>query len=219
VRRGARWPLGLGAALAVIAACGARAEVRPIFLGGCSGDCGSIGNDNANSAQSEADVKITMSLSGGDRNDPHAFIFDPEAVPAVLASGLPSALTPPVAEVSVLHGSSPFVDFEYVLRHPNQMGGAEIARALFLSVPALVGEVTLGDILSDGNDYFATQNWAASSSRFPIGLGERIASHGPSKDALFSAVDSEAAPAPAKASHPTFSSIASSFDSSFDSSQ
>ncbi len=216
MRRDARRLLGVGVALAMMAAGGARAEVRPIHLGGCSGGCESNVMADAAAAQ---DVKVTLSLSGGGQNggaeDPisGALVFDPEAVPTVLASGLPSALTPEAAQASGLRGGSPDVDFEYVLKHPDQIGGPEdIARALFLSVPSLVGELTFGGFLADGNAYFATQNAVFFSGRLPIGSREVIASHGASRVARFSTGDSDEAPA--KAAHSPLSSIASSFESS-----
>jgi hypothetical protein len=211
VRRGARRALGIGAALVVLAASGARAEVRPI----CSSGCVSVTLDNADSEQDGADATLSMTLIGGGRTrgdgNPELppLLFDREAVPTVLASGLASALTPSRG----LASTSPYVDFERLLKHPNQIDApAEIARALFLSVPSLVGELTFGDILSDGAAYFASQNPATSSGRLPIGPGDVVASHGPSKDTRFSTGDSEATPA--KAAHSTFSWIASSFDSS-----
>ena len=162
MRRGARRALFVGAALVVMAPSGLRAEVRPINLDGCSGGCGSNAMDDADSAQDGAEAKITMSPIGAGRSR-DALLFDPDAVPTVLASGFPSALTPNGGNDAGAHNDSAFVDFEYVFTHPDEVGDP----TLFSSVASLTGERTLGDVLLDGNAYFAAQSEALSSGSSP----------------------------------------------------
>jgi hypothetical protein len=86
VRRGARWALGVGAALIVTAAvCGARADVRFFDLDGCSGSCVPVAIGEQAVAEDDAGAS-TLSRFGGDADDPNsALIFDRKAVPAALS--------------------------------------------------------------------------------------------------------------------------------------
>jgi len=162
MRRGARRALFVGAALVVMAPSGLRAEVRPINLDGCSGGCGSNAMDDADSAQDGAEAKITMSPIGAGRSR-DALLFDPDAVPTVLASGFPSALTPNGGNDAGAHNNPAFVDFDYVFTHPGEVGDP----TMFLSVASLTGERTFGDILFDSNVYFAGRSGELSSRGSP----------------------------------------------------
>src|SRR5271168_3694257 len=66
VRRGARWALGVGAALIALAAVGgARADVRSIDLDECSANCTPSATDDAAAAEDEPADDVTLSLFGG----------------------------------------------------------------------------------------------------------------------------------------------------------
>jgi hypothetical protein len=187
---GARWALALAAAVAVMtAADGAGAEVRPIGLNGCSWDCNSNAIDDLTGAWDSTDPKVSFSLCGG--TTAGALLFDPDAVPKVLASGLPSALSPDPGRKSGAQIGSSYVGFEYVFTHPEEVGGP----ALFLSVASLTGRLTLGDILADSNAYFAAQSQALSLGRSPIGLDLSVSpSPSAATDARVSTGNSEASP-------------------------
>jgi hypothetical protein len=150
--RGAWRALFVGASLVVMAPSGARAEVRPVNLDGCSA-CGSNAMDDADSAQDGAEAKIMMSLIGAGRSR-GALLLDPDAVPTVLASGFPSALTPNGGNDAGAHNDATFVDLEYLFTHPGEVGDP----TLFSSVASLAGQRTWGDVLSD----FATLSEAPS---------------------------------------------------------
>jgi hypothetical protein len=206
LRRDTRWALIIGGvAAAMTAAGGAPAAVHPIGLDQCAWGCGSNAMDGADVARDGAEAKITMTVIGGPTrgvNDPNPFPlrFDPEATPAVLASGLPSALSANGGEASGAHGGSAYVDFEYVFTHPDQVGGPA-----FLSVASLTGQLTFGDMLADSNAYFAAQS-EALSARFPLEADLSIPNRGPSR--RFWRDDSEATPKEAtqkKPARPTFS--------------
>ena len=152
MRRGAWRALFVGASLVVMAPRGARAEVRPVNLDGCSGGCDSNAMDDADSAQNGVEAKIMMSLIGAGRSR-GALLLDPDAVPTVLASGFPSALTPNGGNDAGAHNDATFVDFDYVFTHPDEVGDP----TLLLSVASLTGQRTLGDVL------FAMQSEAPSS--------------------------------------------------------
>jgi hypothetical protein len=136
--------LFVGASLIVMAPSGARAEVRPVNLDGCSGDCGSNAMDGADSARDGAEAKIMMSLIGAGRSR-GALLLDRDAVPTVLASGFPSALAPNGGNDAGAHNHATVVDFEYVFTHSDAVGDP----TLFLSIASLTGPRTLGDVLSD----------------------------------------------------------------------
>jgi hypothetical protein len=184
----------LGRALALVAAVAAMtaadsagAEVRLIGLNGCS--CNSNAIDDLTGARDGTDPKVSFSLCGGPIAG--ALLFDPDAVPKVLASGLPSALSPdPEKKLGAQIGST-YVGFEYVFTHPEEVGGP----ALFLSVASLTGQLTLGDILADSNAYFAAQGQALPLGRSPIGLDLGVSSSSsPATDGRVSAGNTEASP-------------------------
>ena len=152
--RGARRSLVVGAAIAAIAAAGARAAVRPIGWDGCSGACGSSAISIANPAMDGAGAILTMSLLGAGWG--RALVFDREAAPAVLASGFPSALSPGGDGSDRDAGVEPISDFEYVFAHPEEVS----ASASFVSAAPSTGLVAFGEILSDSNAYFLAQGGA-----------------------------------------------------------
>jgi hypothetical protein len=161
MRRGAWRALFVGASLVVIAPSGARAEVRPVNLDGCSGGWGSNAMGDGDSTQDGAEAKIMMSLIGAGRSR-GALLLDPDAVPTVLASGFPSTLTPNGGNDAGAHNDATFLDFEYLFTHPEEVGDP----TLFLSVASLTGQSTLGDVLSD----VATQSEAPSSGSWPANM-------------------------------------------------
>lgn len=164
--RGAHWALALGAAVAAMtAAGGATAEVRPIDWHGCSSGCNSNAIDDLAAPRDGTDPKVALSLCGGAPTS-GALLFDPEAVPTVLASGLPSALSPDPGKNPGAQIASTYFDFEYVFTHPEEVGGP----TMFLSVASLTGQLTWGDILSDSNAYFAAQSQAVFPGPSPLGL-------------------------------------------------
>jgi hypothetical protein len=78
-----------------------RARGRPSHQSGCSGSCVPVAIGEQAVAEDDAAASITLSLFGGDADDPNsALIFDRKAMPAALADGLPRrsplrALRPP----------------------------------------------------------------------------------------------------------------------------
>jgi len=147
---GPRRALVVGAAIAAIAAGGARAAIRPIGLDGCSDGCGAIATAEENSAQVGADAEITLSLIGG--RAPGALAFEAEAMPTALANGFPWALSP-----NRPTDSGPR-DLEFVFSHPDEIAGP----ASFMSVASLTQQLTLSEILSDSHAYFVAQSEALS---------------------------------------------------------
>ena len=112
VRRGAPSALGVGLALAAMAASGACAEVRSINLDECSGTCIASAIDDPAAAEDEAPSDITLSLIGGgatdDANDARpALVLDGRAMPTVLVSGLPSPIALAGAQPPTISTSRP----------------------------------------------------------------------------------------------------------------
>jgi hypothetical protein len=163
VRRGARWALGIGAALiATAAVCGARAGVSFIDLDGCPGSCVPVAIGEQAVAEDDAAASITLSRFGGDADDPSStLIFDRKAVPAALADGLPSALGPASAEAPGERGVSPYDFFADVIDVPHSAD----ARALTaVSVtPSLTSK--LRDFLWASNDFFGPPSGDIASRR------------------------------------------------------
>ncbi len=100
MRRGARWALGIGAALITIAALsGANADVVAIDLDQCSASCVAPGIDDAAADEDDSAGDVTLSLFGSgatkDANARPDLVFDPKALPPILVDGLPS----PIASV------------------------------------------------------------------------------------------------------------------------
>ena len=142
MRCGARWALGVGAALiATAAVCGARADVRFIDLDGCPGSCVPVAIGEQAVAEDDAAASITLSRFGGDADDPNsALIFDRKAVPAALADGLPSALASASAEAPGARGVSPYDFFADVIDVPNS-ADAFTAVTFSLFTPSLTSQL------------------------------------------------------------------------------
>lgn len=157
VRRGARWALGVGAALiAVAAAGGARADVRSIDLDECSANCIPLATD-AVAAEDEPADDITVSLFGGGTEDANNVqIFDPRALPSVLVSGPQSPIASLVAQPFDGPGVSPYAFFDEVVDVPRSADPRSgiAATALSLFAPSLIGRLTLTDVLSNSRDLF-----------------------------------------------------------------
>ena len=167
MRRGARWALGVGAALiAPAAVCVARADVRFFDLDGCSGSCVPVAIGEQAVAEDDAGASITLSRFGGDADDPNpALIFDSKAVPAALADGLPSApLASASAEAPGARGVSPYDFFADVIDVPQSADArAFTAVPFFLFTPALTSQ--LSDFLWASNDFFGPPSGDIASRR------------------------------------------------------
>ena len=162
MRPGARWALLVGAALIAMAAGdGARAEVRSINSDGCSGSCYSPAIDDP-TAENDPAASVTLSLFGGDpddADDPGSdLIFDPQAMPTVLVSGLPSPLASADVENPGARGPSPYDFFEDVISLPQAARAGFATASLFLFAPSLLGRLTVTDVLSASNA-FVLQRW------------------------------------------------------------
>ena len=159
MRRGARWALGVGAALIAMAAVnGARADVRSFNLDECSGIC--IAGDDAAAAEDESAADITLSLFGGgtqDANDARPDLaLDAKALPPVLIGGLPSPMASAGAEAPDGRGVSPYAFFEDIIDIPLPIDARTglSAASILLFAPSLIGRLTLTDVLSDSSDLF-----------------------------------------------------------------
>ena len=179
------------------AASGARGEVFVVTLDSCSGSCNADSEDEPTFASGVVEDKATSLLMGSPSAG--ALLFDPDAVPTILASGHPSALLTNAGKDSGPQIGSTYVDFEYVFTHPDDVGGP----GLFLSVASLTGQFTLGDFLSDANAYFTP---AFSSGLSPIGPVLRFTrSHGSPKGGFsFSTGYDEGSPKKAPSPSPTW---------------
>jgi hypothetical protein len=162
VRRGARWALGIGAALIAMAAIsGARADVRSINLDECYGICTAPATDDAAAAEDESAADITLSLFGGaGAGDAHNarpdLTLDAKALPPVLVGGLPSPIASVTADTPESPGVSPYAFFDEVVDIPLPVDARTglAAASILLFSPSLIGRVTLTDVLSDSNDLF-----------------------------------------------------------------
>ena len=161
MRRGARGALGIGAALIAMAAIsGARADVRSINLDGCSGICIASAGDDADAAEEESAADITLSLFSGGTGDANVarpdLILDTKALPPVLVDGLPSPIAFLSADTPESPGVSPYAFFSEVVDIPLPVDPRTgiSAASILLFAPALIGRVTLTDVLSDSNDLF-----------------------------------------------------------------
>jgi hypothetical protein len=163
VRRGARWALGLGAALlamaTVYAAC---ADVLPIDLDECSTNCVSPTSDDE--AASAGDV--TLSLFGGrGAGDPSGLradlIFDSRALPPVLVSGLPSPIMSVGARALDDPGVSPYAFFEDVIDVSHSADAQAFTAVPF--TPSLTSQ--LSAFLWASNDFFGPPSGDTASRR------------------------------------------------------
>src|SRR5580692_7537389 len=153
-----RWALVVGVAVVAMAAgSGARADVRPINLDGCSGSCVPAAIGEQAVAEDDAAASITLSRLGAD--DPNsALIFDRNAVPAALADGLPSALASASAEAPGARGVSPYDFFADVIDVPHSADAS-----FFLFTPALTSQ--LSDVLWASHDFFGPLSGDIASGR------------------------------------------------------
>jgi hypothetical protein len=160
VRRGARWALGVGAALITIAiVSSARADVVAIDLNPCSASCiAGIDNGAADEDDPAGDDAVAMSHSGGAegagaRPD---LVFDPKALPPILADGLPSPIAFIGAQTVESPGLSPYAFFKEVVDIPLPMDARTglAAASINLFAPSLIGRLTLTDVLSNSNELF-----------------------------------------------------------------
>jgi hypothetical protein len=159
VRRGAPSALGVGLALATMAASGACAEVRSINLDECSGTC--IASDDPAAAEDESASDITLSQFGGggtdDANDARpALTLDGRVMPAVLVSGLPSPIASAGAQAPDDFSASPYAFFADIIDIPlpvDALTGLSAA-SILLFTPTLIGRLTLTDVLSNSNALF-----------------------------------------------------------------
>jgi hypothetical protein len=162
VRRGARWALGVGAALIAMAAVGgACADVRFLDLDACSANCTPFATDEAAAAEDEPADDITMSLFGGagtgDANGARPdLIFDPRALPSILVSGPQSPIASLVAQPFDGPGVSPYAFFKDVIDVPPSVDprSGMATAALFLFAPSSIGRLTLTDLISNSNELF-----------------------------------------------------------------
>jgi hypothetical protein len=155
-----RWALVVGVAVVAMAAgSGARADVRPINLDGCSGSCVPVAIGEQAVAEDDAAASITLSRFGGDADDPNsALIFDRKAVPAALADGLPSALASASGEAPGARGVSPYDFFADVIDVPHSADAS-----FFLFTPALTSQ--LSDVLWASHDFFGPLSGDIASGR------------------------------------------------------
>ena len=166
VGHGVRCALVVGVAVVAMAAeSGARADVRPINLDGCSGSCVPVAIGEQTIAEDDAAASITLSRFGGDADDPNsALIFDRKAIPAALADGLPLALASASAEAPGARGVSPYDFFADVIDVPHSADArAFTAVSFFLFTPSLTSQ--LSDVLSASNDFFGPPSGDIASHR------------------------------------------------------
>jgi hypothetical protein len=169
VRRGARWALGVGAALTAMAAVGGvRADVSFIDLDGCHATCTPSATDDAAAAEDESADDITVSLFGRGTEDANNvrpdLIFDPKALPPVLVTGLPSPLASAGAQAFDGPGVSPYAFFENIIDVPHSADArAFTAVPSFLFTPSLTSQ--LSDFLWASNDFFGPPSGDIASRR------------------------------------------------------
>ena len=168
MRRSARWALGVGLSLAVMAVSGARADVSFIDLDECSASCIPSSTNDAAAAEDASADDITLSVSGGRIEDAnnvrHDLIFDPRALPSVLVGGLPSALASANAGAPGARGVSPYDFFADVIDVPhsaNARAFKAVSFALFTPSP----NSQLSDFLSASNDFFGPPTGDIASRR------------------------------------------------------
>jgi hypothetical protein len=163
VRRGARWALGVGAALvAMTAVSGVRADVLSIDLNECATRCVLPASNDEADAETESAGDVTLSLlggGGGDADTPDAradMVLNPKALPPDLVSGLPSPIANIGAQTLESPGVSPYAFFNEVvdIALPIDPRTGLYSPSLHLFAPSLIGRLTLTDVISDGNALF-----------------------------------------------------------------
>ena len=168
MRRGAQWALGVGAALIAMAAVGgASADVVFIDLDECSTEAAFPSRSMTQAAaEDDAAASITLSLfGGGDADDPSGLrpdlIFDPETVPPVLVSGLPSPIMSVGARALDDPGVSPYDFFEDVIDVPYSADAGAFTAVPF--TPSLTSQIR--DFLWASNDFFGPPSGDLASRR------------------------------------------------------
>jgi hypothetical protein len=161
VRRGARWALGVGAALITIATVSsARADVVAIDPDPCSASCTAAGIEDsaADEDDSAGDDAVSLSRSGAAEgaNARADLVFDPKALPPLLVDGLPSPIAVVGAQTIESPGVSPYAFFKEVVDIPLPMDPRTglAAASINLFAPSLIGRLTLTDVLSNSNEVF-----------------------------------------------------------------
>jgi hypothetical protein len=168
VRRGARWALGVGLALAAMAVSGARAEVRSVNLDECSASCIAPPIDDLIAPEGDSAADISVALFGGgtdDAKDPRPdLIFDPNAMPTVLIRGLPSPMASADGQDPSGRGVSPYDFFDEVADIPHSANARAFkAVSFFLFNPSL--NTQLSDFLWASNDFFGPPSGDIASRR------------------------------------------------------
>jgi hypothetical protein len=166
VQRSAPWALGVGAALITIATVsGARADAVAIDLNPCSASCSATGIEDpaADDGDPAGDDAVSMSRSGGSEGADARpdLVFDPKALPPILAEGLPSPIESVGAETIESPGISPYAFFEGVIDVPHS------ADAPAFAAVRLTRSLTsrLSAFLWASNDFFGPPSGAIASRR------------------------------------------------------
>jgi hypothetical protein len=166
VRCGARWALGVGAALITIATISsAHAEVVAIDLNPCSASCSAAGIENAAADEGDpaGDDAVSMSRSGGSEGADARpdLVFDPKALPPILAEGLPSPIESVGAQTIESAGISPYAFFEGVIDVPHS------ADAPAFAAVRLTRSLTsrLSAFLWASSDFFGPSSGAIAARR------------------------------------------------------
>jgi hypothetical protein len=156
VRRGARSALGVGATLIAMAAVGgARADVVAIDLDPCSASCMATGIEDPDDPAGDDAVAMSRS-SGAEGASAHPdLVFDPKALPPILADGLPSPIAFIGAHTIESPGVSPYAFFEDVI----DVSHSADSRA-FTAVPS-----RLSAFLWASSDFFGPSSGAIASRR------------------------------------------------------
>jgi hypothetical protein len=168
VRGGARWALGVGLAVAAMAVSGACAEVRSINLDECSASCIAPAIGDLTVAEDES-ADISLSLFGGGGTDGAKdarpdLIFDPDALPTVLVSGLPSPMASADGQDPRGRGVSPYDFFADVIDVPHSANARAFkAASFFLFTPSLTSQFS--DFLWASNDFFGPPSGDIASHR------------------------------------------------------
>jgi hypothetical protein len=163
VRRGARWALGLGAALVAMATVSAVcADVVPIDVDECSTSCVSPAGDDE--AAPAGDITLSL-FGGGGAGDPSGLrpdlILDPDTVPTVLVGGPPSPIVSVGAQAFDGPGVSPYAFFATIIDIPLSVDARAFTAVPF--TPTLTSQ--LRDFLWASNDFFGPPSGDTASRR------------------------------------------------------
>jgi len=136
---------------------GARAAVQRLDLDGCFGNCDPSQEHKLTATQEGSDLKITLSLCGGDSNDSdhHALVFDLNSAPAILVGPARWPFESGVMQMSgVQRFATPYGDFTYVADLPRQGDAPSgITGSSFLTHTRAL---TLSEMISGLNAFFAS---------------------------------------------------------------